>query len=162
MSTLLFLKLLPLTFMYMSWYMCLSIFLASRYLRSRRLRTRILRIHRILVGSLASLVPLCLSVERDKFNIFTGHKNKKIWKMSYAYTELRKWVNNYCINIPYPEWRPFCLASCALFARDLEWIFWGFLMMKPSLTNFRMFWPAGFVLKHLVIFLSFQMLEYSI
>ena len=54
--------------------MCLSIFLASRYLRRRRLRTGILRIHRILVGSLASLVPLRLPVERDKFNTFTGHQ----------------------------------------------------------------------------------------
>jgi len=59
-KTLLFLKTLPLTFMYMSWYMCLSIFLDSLYLRSKRLSTRILLIHRILVGSLASLVPLRL------------------------------------------------------------------------------------------------------
>ena len=42
--------------------MCLSIFFASRYLRSNRLRTLILLIHKILVGSLASLVPLRLPI----------------------------------------------------------------------------------------------------
>ena len=71
MRTLLFLNMLPLTFRYMSWYMCLSIFLASRYLRRRRLRTRILRIHRILVGSLASLVPLRLPVQRAESQVTT-------------------------------------------------------------------------------------------
>nr|AFK43718.1 unknown [Lotus japonicus] len=80
-KTLLFLKTLPLTFIYMSWYMCLSIFLDSLYLRSRRLSTRILLIQRILVGSLASLVPL---------------------------------------RLPYPECRPFLLASFIRRARDLE------------------------------------------
>lgn len=55
--TRLFLKTLPFTFIYMSWYMCLSIFLDSRYLRNKRLRTLILLIHKTLVGSLASEYP---------------------------------------------------------------------------------------------------------
>ncbi|MFS7987314.1 hypothetical protein Hanom_Chr11g01021011 [Helianthus anomalus] len=66
MSTRLFLKTLPFTFMYMSWYICLSIFLASRYLRSNRLNTLILLIHKILVGNLASLVPLRLPKVQNK------------------------------------------------------------------------------------------------
>mmetsp|Transcript_11941 Transcript_11941/g.16184 ORF Transcript_11941/g.16184 Transcript_11941/m.16184 type:complete len:221 (-) Transcript_11941:60-722(-) len=58
--TRLFLKTLPLTFRYISWYMCLSIFLPSRYfLRSRR-RTRRRRIHSTFVGRRASRVPLRL------------------------------------------------------------------------------------------------------
>jgi hypothetical protein len=52
--------------MYISWYMCLSIFFDSRYLRSKRLRTRILLIQRILVGSLASLVPFLLPIHHHK------------------------------------------------------------------------------------------------
>nr|GMD60475.1 hypothetical protein Iba_chr12aCG11550 [Ipomoea batatas] len=59
-STLLFLKTFPLTFMYISWYMCLSIFFDSLYFRSKRLSTRILLIQRTFVGNLASLVPLRL------------------------------------------------------------------------------------------------------
>jgi len=65
-----------LTFRYMSWYMCLSIFFASRYLRSSRLSTRILLIHRILVGSLASLVPLRLPVQRAKSQVTTQISTK--------------------------------------------------------------------------------------
>jgi hypothetical protein len=55
--------------MYISWYMCLSIFFDSRYLRSKRLRTRILLIQRILVGSLASLVPFLLPIHHHKQNL---------------------------------------------------------------------------------------------
>jgi len=44
-STRLFLNTLPFTFMYMSWYMCLSIFFASRYFRRSRLSTRKRRSH---------------------------------------------------------------------------------------------------------------------
>lgn len=81
-STRLFLKTLPLTFMYISWYMCLSIFLASRYLRSKRLRTRILLIQRIFVGSLASLVPLRLpgnkwEREYNSYNSLDGNMLKQ-------------------------------------------------------------------------------------
>lgn len=65
-STRLFLNTLPLTLMYMSWYICLSIFLASRYLRSKRLNTRILLIQRIFVGNLASLVPLRLPMKASQ------------------------------------------------------------------------------------------------
>uniref|UniRef100_A0A2P2JVF9 60S ribosomal protein L19-3-like n=1 Tax=Rhizophora mucronata TaxID=61149 RepID=A0A2P2JVF9_RHIMU len=55
--------------------MCLSIFLASLYLHSRRLRTRILLIQRILVGSLASLVPLRLP-ERLTNTQYTLHRDR--------------------------------------------------------------------------------------
>ena len=42
---------------HMSWYMCLSIFLACRYLRKRRRNTRCRRTHNILDGMRASYVP---------------------------------------------------------------------------------------------------------
>ena len=61
-KTRLFLNTLPFTFMYMSWYMCLSIFFASRYFLNRRRRTRIRLNHRIFEGSLASLVPRLLPI----------------------------------------------------------------------------------------------------
>ena len=47
-------------------------------------------------------------------------------------------------NVPYPEWRPFLLASFIRRARDLEWILVGFLIMKPSLASFLMFWPEQY------------------
>lgn len=55
--TRLFLKMFPLTFIYMSWYMCLSIFLDSLYFLRRRLKTLVLLIHNTFVGS---LVPFLL------------------------------------------------------------------------------------------------------
>ncbi|XXG63358.1 hypothetical protein AAC387_Pa05g1569 [Persea americana] len=54
------LNLLSLCSLYMSWYMCLSIFLDSLYLRKRLLGTLILLIHQNFVGSLATLLPLRL------------------------------------------------------------------------------------------------------
>lgn len=53
-----------------------------------------------------------------------------------------EWRINRNTKLPYPEWRPFLLASFMRRARDREWILVGFLIMKPSLTNFLMFWPA--------------------
>merc|ERR1712018_723623 len=61
MSTRLFLKTLPLHFMYRWWYKCLSIFLASRYLRRRR-RTLMRLIHRTLTGIRALAVPFLFPV----------------------------------------------------------------------------------------------------
>ena len=46
-------------------------------------------------------------------------------------------------NSPGPVCLPFTLASCAARARAREWMTWGFLMTKPSLTSFLMFWPAA-------------------
>lgn len=59
-NTRLFLNTLPFTFMYISWYMCLSIFFASLYFLKRRRRTRMRLSQRILEGNLASLVPRLL------------------------------------------------------------------------------------------------------
>nr|GMD63732.1 hypothetical protein Iba_chr12bCG17680 [Ipomoea batatas] len=79
-STLLFLKTFPLTFMYISWYMCLSIFFDSLYFRSKRLSTRILLIQRTFVGNLASLVPL-----RLPDHVHT----KSMMEMSYGSYEIK-------------------------------------------------------------------------
>jgi len=84
--TLLFLNTLPFTFMYMSWYMCLSIFFDSRYLRRRRLKTRILLIQRTFVGSLASLVPLRLP---DWF--------QTNWVNASSYTQNNTWKKITCL-----------------------------------------------------------------
>merc|ERR1712146_34249 len=61
-STRLFLNTLPLTFMYSSWYMLRSIFLASLYFASSRRSTRRRRIQITEVGRRASAVPLRLPV----------------------------------------------------------------------------------------------------
>jgi hypothetical protein len=72
--------------MYMSWYMCLSIFFDSRYLRRRRLKTRILLIQRTFVGSLASLVPLRLP---DWF--------QTNWVNASSYTQNNTWKKITCL-----------------------------------------------------------------
>ena len=43
---------------------------------------------------------------------------------------------------PGPQCLPLALASCMARARAREWIFWGFLMTKPSLISLRILSPA--------------------
>ena len=45
--------------------------------------------------------------------------------------------------LPCPLCRPFFLASSALRTRARLWIIVGFLMIKPSLTSLRIFWPKN-------------------
>ena len=99
----------------------LSIFLDSLYLRSSRLNVLILLIQITFSGRRALAVPL---------------------RLPYPNTCIPALVTD--INYSYyihdqPECLPFLLASRALLTRDLEWMVVGFLMIKPSLTNFLTF-----------------------
>lgn len=93
----LLLKTFPFTIMYMSWYVCLSIFLNSRYFRSKRRNTLSLLIHNVFDGSLASFVPFrfpypeclpfvsafCASRHRERERIFFGFLTMKPFFTSF-------------------------------------------------------------------------------